>query len=147
MRAGDVQRISAGTGIRHSEVNESPSEPIHLLQIWILPDARGVTPRYDEASFGSIPEGILTCIASKSGRDHSIPIHQDAEVLVGKLAAGQTIQHTTRADRGVWIQLISGVLEANGTVISAGDGAGITNEATVKLTAGEPAHFLLFDLG
>jgi redox-sensitive bicupin YhaK (pirin superfamily) len=94
MHAGDVQRISAGTGILHSEINDSPKEPVHLLQIWIMPDKKGATPAYAEKSFAKAETGQLHLVASKSGQDGSIPINQDANLFLGKLSDGKTVQHT-----------------------------------------------------
>jgi hypothetical protein len=99
IRAGDVQYMSAGSGVRHSEFNPSPTEAVRLLQIWIQPDRRGVTPRYAEQSFASVPAGALHLVASKSGRDGSIAIHQDADLWLGKLDAGQQATHRLAAGR------------------------------------------------
>jgi hypothetical protein len=146
MRAGDVQRISAGSGVVHSEYNASPDVPVHFLQIWILPDERGVKPEYAEKSFGAMPGGRLNLIASKGGREGSISIHQDAEVNVARLAAGGKLEHSFGAGRSGWVQLIEGSLDVNGQKLSAGDGAAITDEARVRLEAPADAHFLFFDL-
>jgi redox-sensitive bicupin YhaK (pirin superfamily) len=97
MRGGDVQRISAGTGIMHSEVNESQSDPVHLLQIWIMPDHKNAKPAYAEKSFANAKPGQLHLITSKAGRDGSIPINQDADVYVGKLEPGKSLTHTFAA--------------------------------------------------
>ena len=96
MRAGDVQRISAGTGILHSEINDSAKEPVHLLQIWIMPDQKGAKPGYAEKSFAKAETGRLHLVTSKTGRDGSIPINQDADLLLGKLTEGQSVLHTAR---------------------------------------------------
>lgn len=146
MRAGDVQRISAGSGVVHSEYNASADVPVHFLQIWIVPDERGVKPEYAEKSFGNMPGGKLNLIASKGGRDGSISIHQDAEVNVARLAAGGKIEHAFAAGRSGWVQLIEGSLDVNGQKLSPGDGAAISDEATVRLEAPADAHFLFFDL-
>lgn len=146
MKTGDVQRISAGTGIQHSEFNGSPSEPVHFLQIWIMPDRHGVKPDYAEASFAQAEAGKLHLIASKSGRDESISIHQDADVYVAKLKAGEGLEHAFAKGRSGWVQVIEGRLDVNDVSLRPGDGAGITGEERVKFSAAEDAHFLLFDL-
>ena len=146
MQAGDVQRISAGTGILHSEYNASPVEPVHFLQIWIMPDRSGVKPEYAQKSFGGIADGALHLIASKSGRADSIPIHQDADAYVAKLKAGATVNHDLAAGRSGWVQLIQGQLTVNGTELHPGDGAAVTGEERIRLTAGQDSHFLFFDL-
>lgn len=146
MRPGDVQRISAGTGIRHSEYNGSPVEPVHFLQIWIVPDEQGVEPQYAQKSFGGIEPGGLNLIASKSGRDGSLSIHQDADVYVARLNAAGRLQHDFETGRSGWLQLIQGALTLNGKELHAGDGAAISGEERLHLTAAQDAHFLLFEL-
>jgi redox-sensitive bicupin YhaK (pirin superfamily) len=146
MRAGDVQRISAGTGIRHSEVNASAKEPVHLLQIWIIPDTKGATPRYAEKSFAQAEAGKLHLVASKTGREGSIPINQDAELFLGKLGAGETIAQVLGAKRHGWLQLIKGELNVNGTKLHPGDAAAVSETEKLILTAAKNAEFLLFDL-
>jgi len=146
MKAGDVQRISAGTGIQHSEYNASPVEPVHFLQIWILPDQKGVKPEYAEKSFAGIQPGALNLIASKAGREGSISIHQDADVYVAKLHAMATVNHDLAAGRSGWVQLIEGSLTVNGKELRPGDGAAISGEDRLQLTAAQDSHFLLFDL-
>lgn len=146
MRAGDVQRISAGKGIVHSEYNSSPSEPVHFLQIWIMPDERGVKPEYAEKSFRDPAPGKLHLIASKAGRDGSLEIHQDADVSVARLVQGATLDHRFAPNRAGWVQLIEGSLEVNGEKLEAGDGAAISDVPQVQFKAGSDAHFLFFDL-
>ena len=146
MRAGDVQRISAGTGIMHSEINTSPNEPVHLLQIWIFPDHKGATPAYAEKSFASAKPGRLHLVASKSGRDGSISINQDVDLFLGKLEAGDLTKHPLAAGRHAWVQLIGGKLDVNGTHLSPGDAAAVSDENSLVLAAAEPSDFLLFDL-
>jgi hypothetical protein len=146
MRTGDVQRISAGLGVVHSEYNASPDVPVHFLQIWIVPDERGVKPEYAEKSFGTMPGGRLNLIASKSGRDGSIPIHQDADVNVARLAASGNLEHSFAPGRSGWVQLIEGSLDVNGQKLNAGDGAAIGDETKVRMEAPTDAHFLFFDL-
>ncbi|MBI1791392.1 MAG: pirin family protein [Acidobacteria bacterium] len=146
MKAGDVQRISAGTGIRHSEFNGSPVEPVHFLQIWITPDRRGVQPDYAEKSFAGIEPGELHLIASKTGSAGSIPIHQDADVYVAKLAADGVVERRFAPGRSGWLQVIEGRLTANGEALGPGDGASIRGEERLSLRAARDAHFLFFDL-
>ena len=149
IRPGDVQRMSAGTGIEHSEFNHSKTEPVHLLQIWILPERKGLKPSYEEKNFK--PEefrGKLRLIASRDGHNGSVTIHQDAELYSAKLDVGQTVQHQLKPLRHAWLQVARGkVLLNEKTSLNAGDGASISEEASLKITANEPAEFLLFDLG
>lgn len=146
MKAGDVQRISAGTGIQHSEYNGSPVDAVHFLQIWIMPEQRSVKPEYTEKSFGEIEPGRLHLIASKSGRSGSIPIHQDTDVYVAKLGATGTIEHNFASGRAGWVQLIEGELTVKGQKVKAGDGLAISDEEQLILTAVRDSHFLFFDL-
>lgn len=146
MRAGDIQRISAGSGIMHSEFNASKREPLHLLQIWLMPDKKGVKPGYVEKSFAQAEPGKLYLATSKTGRDGSIPINQDADLYFSKLNAGQTTELALRPGRSAWLQLIEGKLEANGSLLQAGDAAGFEKVDALKVSAVDSAHFLLFDL-
>jgi len=145
MRAGDIQRISAGTGIAHSEYNHSTKEQVHFLQIWLFPSRRGISPNYAERSFGHpIPAG-MTLACSRDGRDGSVPINQDADLFVARLDAGQDRDHVL-AQKYAWIQLISGDLRVNTAALTAGDGAAVEEEPTLRLSTTNGAHFLLFDL-
>jgi quercetin 2,3-dioxygenase len=146
MKAGDVQRISAGTGVVHSEYNPSPDTPVHFLQIWIMPDERGVKPQYAEKSFRDAGVGKLNLIASKAGRDGSISIHQDADLSVAKLLKGGKLEYPLAKGRSGWVQLIDGKLNVNGEKLVAGDGAAISGETHVKFESADDAHFLFFDL-
>ena len=146
MRGGDVQRISAGRGITHSEVNESKSEPVHLLQIWIMPDVKNAEPRYDEKSFAKVETGKLHLVTSKKGRDGSIPIHQDVDHYLGKLKDGESVKHALTEGRPAWLQLISGDLDVNGSTLQPGDAAAISKTDLLTITAKKAADFLLFDL-
>ena len=145
MNVGDVQRISAGTGVAHSEFNHSRSEPVHFLQIWIVPDRRGHAPGYAERSFAPHREGTVL-VASRDGRNDSIPINQDADVLLGKLQQAGTLLHALRDHRHAWLQLFAGSLSVNGEALDAGDAAAISDEPAVEIQSREPAEFLLFDL-
>ena len=146
MRAGDVQRISAGTGIMHSEINASPKEPVHLLQIWIFPDHKGATPAYAEKSFAGAKPGRLHLVASKTGRDGSISINQDADLLLGKLQSGDIEKHPLAIGRHAWVQLIDGELEVNGKLLTPGDAVAVSDENSLVIAATKPSDFLLFDL-
>jgi len=146
MRAGGVQRISAGSGIEHSEVNDSPTDEVHFLQIWILPDRKGVKPSYAETSFADAATGRLHLVASKAGRDASIPINQDADLYLGKLEKGDSLTQPVAANRHAWIQVVQGEVEVNGERLQAGDAAAITETERLAISARERSDFLLFDL-
>ena len=146
LRTGDAQRISAGTGITHSEFNGSIKDPVHFLQIWLQPNRLGVAPNYAEKSFADAEPGRLHLVVSGSGRDGSLSIHQDAELYLAKLAAGQGVEHPLKAARHAWLQLIKGQVDVNGVRLNLGDGAAISKTDGVKVSAVQPALFLLFDL-
>jgi hypothetical protein len=147
LKAGDVQRISAGTGIAHSEFNYSPVEPVHLLQIWIQPDRKSVKPAYAERSFGNgHAKGGLTLVASRDGRDGSVSIHQDADLWLARLGEGANATHNSKPGRHAWVQVAEGEVTLNGQSLLAGDGAALSEETTLTLGAKAPAHALLFDL-
>ncbi len=145
--AGELQRITAGTGIRHSEQNPSPTEEVHFLQIWILPERPGLEPTYEIKGFaGAVKSGELLLIGSRDGRDHSARIHQDVDLFLGRLEPDQQLSYGLSPGRHAWLQMIRGVLDINGTVLEAGDGAALSDHQKLQLTAGEKADFLLFDL-
>jgi quercetin 2,3-dioxygenase len=146
MRTGDIQRISAGSGIMHSEFNASTSEPVHLLQIWLMPDKKGVKPGYVEKSFAKAEANKLHLATSKTGRDGSIPINQDADLYFSKLDAGRKVDLALGQGRHAWLQLIEGELDANGSRLTTGDAAAFSQTEALKLLAVNPAHFLLFAL-
>jgi redox-sensitive bicupin YhaK (pirin superfamily) len=146
MKAGDVQRISAGTGILHSEFNYSPIEPVHLLQIWLLPDRKGAKPGYAEKSFASAANGQLHLIASGTGRDGAVSINQNSDVFVAKLGAGDQVQHALKPGRHAWVQVAEGELALNGQVLKAGDGAAVSEETSLQLAGRIPTQALVFDL-
>ena len=143
LRPGEVQHMTAGAGIRHSESNASDSEPVHFLQIWILPEKNGLKPGYDQKRFEI--DG-LQLVASHDGRDGSLRMHQDVDLFAGRLPGGKEAKHTLAADRHAWIQVARGSLTVNGTVLAAGDGAAVSDESELVIRANEPAEFLLFDL-
>ncbi len=147
IRPGDVQRMSAGTGVSHSEFNPSDTESTHLLQIWILPKARGLAPSYEEKSFSEDERrGRLRLVASEDGRDASVTIHQDARLYAAILDAGASVQHTLGANRYAWLQVAGGAISLNEMELEQGDGAAVKDETDLKIVAQEPAELLLFDL-
>lgn len=147
LRPGEVQRITAGRGIVHSEYNPSTAEPVHLLQIWILPDRRGHTPGYDQREFPLAERtNRLRLVASPDGAAGSIPINQDARLYASILEPSTPLTHDLAPGRGAWLQLIRGDLEVNGTPLAAGDGAAVESERSLTLTSAGGAEFLLFDL-
>jgi redox-sensitive bicupin YhaK (pirin superfamily) len=144
---GDVQRMSAGTGVTHSEFNPKPDQPVHFLQIWIVPNRRGLAPGYEQKAIPEKEErGVLRLVASRDGRDGSVTIHQDVDLYASRLAPGEHVEHALRPNRHAWLQMVSGTLDLNGTALAAGDGAAVTRETALKMTARAPTHFLLFDL-
>ena len=146
IRPGEIQRMSAGTGIRHSEFNPSKREPVHLLQIWILPNRPGVTPSYEQKRFEDVElANRLRLVASPDGRDGSVTIHQDALVLAARLNGGE-LTHALAPGRRAWVQVARGEIALNGRRLAAGDGAGVEDEPRAVLAAGDEAEVLLFDL-
>lgn len=148
IRSGEVQRISAGTGVTHSEFNPSPNELVHFLQIWILPERLGLPPGYEQREFP--PEerrGQLRLVASRNGREGSVKIHQDVNLYASLLAPGEAIVHRLMAGRHAWLQVARGSVQLNNLLLKAGDGAAIRDESLLRLTTQEAAEFLLFDLG
>jgi redox-sensitive bicupin YhaK (pirin superfamily) len=147
IRAGEVQRITAGTGIEHSEHNESRDEPVHLIQVWILPERRGLEPSYAERDSGSLSAANgLALVASRDGRDGSVTIHQDADVYLARLDAGGTARREIRHGRHAWVQVAEGEVDLNGRELAAGDGAALSDEDEWTLRARTPAQVLVFDL-
>ncbi len=144
--SGEIQRITAGRGIRHGEANPSATAEVHLLQIWILPAATGLDPSYETAAPGPFREDDLVCLASPPGRGGAVSIHQDVEVYGGRLPAGGKRSHRLGAGRHGWLQLIAGELRLEEDRLEAGDGAAVSDETEIRLTAGESAHYLWFDL-
>lgn len=146
IRAGEFQRMSAGRGVMHSEFNGSAAEPVHLLQIWIKPAERGIEPGYEQRRFDD-RANRLRVVASPSGREGSLTIHQDAEVFSALFEPGQRATHTLAEGRHAWVQVISGSLSVNGHALTAGDGAALSVEAAVELqTHDQGAEVLVFDL-
>lgn len=146
IRPGEVQRMSAGTGVMHSEMNPSNESPVHFLQIWILPERRGITPGYEQKKFPDEERrGKLRVVASPDGRDGSISIHQDVVLFDALLGEGDRVAHAFEPGRFGWLQVARGSVEINGQKLEAGDGAAISDEASVAIT-GRDAEVLLFDL-
>ena len=146
IRPGEFQYMSAGTGVTHSEFNHSPLEPVHLLQTWILPERKGFTPRYAERKMAAAESGKLHLVASHTGRDGSMEIHQDTDLYLAKLNPGDRVEHTIAPRRHLWVQVATGKVDLNGKTLNAGDGAAISDEASVALTGAEKAEVLVFDL-
>ena len=147
MRAHDVQRMSAGTGVMHSEFNHSDDEGLRFLQVWIVPDRRGHPPRHEQKAFPPAEkQGRLRLIASPGGEDGTLPIHQDARVYASLLAPGDRVTHALDKGRGAWLQVARGSVRLNGTSLSEGDGAAVEDEPQLVIEAENPAEFLLFDL-
>jgi hypothetical protein len=144
--SGQVQYMSAGAGVTHSEFNASTTVPVHLLQIWIIPRARGLKPDYREWSPPAKRSGPMALIASPDGREGSLPIRQDVQFYVGELKAAESVTHVARAERGLWLQVISGEFEAGEERLAAGDGLAIEGVTAVEIRAKSDARFLLFDL-
>jgi redox-sensitive bicupin YhaK (pirin superfamily) len=147
IRAGELQRMTAGTGIRHSEVNPSADEPVHFLQVWILPEKKGLTPGYEQRTFSEAERrGRLQHVAGRAGGDGVVTIRQDADVYATVLEKGETVSHKIHPGRHAWVQVATGSVQLNGTALSAGDAAAVTGEPGLTLTADGPAEVLLFDL-
>ncbi len=147
VRPGDVQYMAAGTGVEHSEFNPSATEPVHLIQIWIKPDRCGAPPTYEQRRFPSLAEsGRLTLLASGDGHDGSIRINQDARLMASALRAGQSVRHEPAPGRGAWVQVTRGEVDLDGQRLVAGDGASLTEQPEIVVTAVSDAEVLLFDL-
>jgi quercetin 2,3-dioxygenase len=147
IRPGDVQRMSAGSGVRHSEFNPNPKEPVHFLQIWIQPAVRNIEPSYEEKRFA--PEekrGRLRLIVSPDGADGSLMIHQDAKVYAGLFTGNEQTQFKTARGRRIYLHVARGAVKANGTALEAGDALRITDGAALRLSDAQDAEVLVFDL-
>jgi redox-sensitive bicupin YhaK (pirin superfamily) len=146
IKPGEFQYMAAGTGVTHSEFNPSEKEPVHLLQIWIKPDKIGAKPAYAEKACSSAPPGRLNLVASKSGRDDSIRINQDADLWLGKFSGGETLTHELKPGRHAWLHVAEGNVEVNGKPLSAGDALAVSDETKLELAGKGSAQVLLFDL-
>ena len=145
IRAGEVQRMSAGSGVTHSEFNGSRDEPVHFLQIWLLPEKRGVTPGYEQKKFSFVP-GQPTLLASRGGRDGSVSINQDASVYGAKLHGAEKISFELKPSRQAFVHVAQGSVDLNGRRLGEGDGAQVNGEQALQLSSGQNAEVLLFDL-
>jgi redox-sensitive bicupin YhaK (pirin superfamily) len=147
IRPGDVQRMSAGTGVRHSEFNASKSEPVHFLQIWIMPGRQGIQPSYEQKAFTSEEKrGLLKLIVSPDGRDGSLTIHTDALVYAGVFGAGESGELELRPGRHAWVHVARGKVRVNGRELNAGDGAALSDEPRVRIEGIASGEALVFDL-
>ena len=147
IRPGDVQRMSAGTGVRHSEYNASKSDPVHFLQIWIMPAERGITPSYEQKAFPAEEKrGRLRVVASPDGRDGSVTVHSDAVLHAGLFDKGESAELPLREGRHAWVHVARGKVRINGKELAAGDGAAVSEQASVKVEGVEGGEVLVFDL-
>lgn len=148
LRPHEVQRMTAGTGIQHSEFNPSKTEKVHLYQIWILPEKDGLTPGYEQTYFApETKKGKLKLVASRGGDDGSVKINQDVKLYSSILANGETVSLDIAENRHAWIQIVKGKVEVNGEILNAGDGAAISDERRLEIQSlADDTEFLLFDL-
>ncbi len=147
IRPGDVQRMSAGTGVTHSEYNHSQTEPVHFLQIWLLPERSGIAPGYEQVLFSDDDKrNCLRLIASRNGRDGSVTVHQDVSVYASVLESDRRVEQPIAQGRYGWLQVIKGAVQIDQELLRAGDGAAITGPDAAVLTATEDSELLLFDL-
>jgi quercetin 2,3-dioxygenase len=147
IRPHEWQRMSAGTGVRHSEMNASKTEPVHFLQIWLIPEAEGIRPGYEQKLFA--PEeksGRLRLVASRDGREGSLKIHQDVSVYNALLKGGEAVEHRLEAGRHAWLQVVKGTVELNGNKLGGGDGASVSEESKLTIRASDDSEVILFDL-
>lgn len=148
IRPGDVQRMTAGTGVQHSEFNHSVDDLVHFLQIWILPEEKGLEPGYEEKRFEREEKlDRLRLVGSQNGRDGSVKIHQDVDLYASVLTAGTELNHVFADGRKGWLQVVRGDVSVGGTALTAGDGAAITDADTASIVADSEAEILLFDMG
>jgi redox-sensitive bicupin YhaK (pirin superfamily) len=147
LRPGELQHMTAGTGVRHSEFNPSRSEPVHLYQIWLLPDRAGRQPSYEQRAFPEQErQGALRLVASPDGADGSLTIHQDARLYLSTIQSGEALAHVLAPGRYAWLQVLRGKVALNGQSLSAGDGAAISEEQRLDMRAQDDSEVLLFDL-
>ena len=147
MRPGDVQRMTAGTGVSHSEYNHCDREATHLLQIWILPETQGLEPGYEQKAYSDAEKRAKLClIASQDGRDGSVKVRQDLNLYATVLGEGEQVNLSVEDDRSVWVQVVRGSVMLNGQPLAQGDAAAVSQETLLNLTGKEPAEVLVFDL-
>jgi quercetin 2,3-dioxygenase len=144
IRPGELQHMTAGSGVMHSEFNPSPKDPVHLLQIWVVPNRRGLKPGYEQLSFAD--SELRNKFALVAGPQAPITIHQDANLYIARLDKGAQAEHSLEPDRHAWVQVARGAVEVNGKPLQAGDGAAISHESRVRVTAQKPSEVLAFDL-
>ena len=148
IRPGDVQRMSAGTGIRHSEYNPSTEHPAHFLQIWIVPDETGIEPGYEQKAFAPADrQGVLKLVAARDGRDGALTLHQDVDLYSSLLKDGDDVSLALRDGRRAWVQVARGSVQVNGEALEAGDGVALSNETALRVTAKSDTEVLIFDMG
>jgi redox-sensitive bicupin YhaK (pirin superfamily) len=148
IRPGDVQRMSAGTGIRHSEYNPSTEHPAHFLQIWIVPDETGIEPGYEQKAFAPADrQGVLKLVAARNGRDGALTLHQDVDLYSSLFKDGDDVSLALRDGRRAWVQVARGSVQVNGEALEAGDGVALSNETALRVTAKSDAEVLIFDMG
>lgn len=147
LKPGEFQRITAGTGITHSEFNPSAAEPTHFYQIWLLPERKGIEPSYEQKSFDPAGrQNQLQLVASQAGTDGSLRIHQDAKIHLANLEQGEQLAYPLLDDRHAWLQVLQGSVELNGHSLEAGDGVAISNESEIVIQASSDSEIMLFDL-
>ncbi|TWT47086.1 Quercetin 2,3-dioxygenase [Thalassoglobus neptunius] len=147
LRPGEFQRMTAGTGITHSEFNPSSDEPVHLYQIWIFPEEKGLEPSYEQKSFDDeLMRNQLLLVASRAQQGDSLKIHQDAEIFLSRLDPGQSVTHPIAAGRHVWLQVLRGNVSLNGEELEAGDGVAVSDEVSLSIHSSDSSEILLFDL-
>jgi quercetin 2,3-dioxygenase len=148
IRPADVQVMSAGTGIRHSEFNHSKTEPVHFLQIWVIPDREGIAPRYEQKTFPDTDKrGKWRLVGSTDGREGSVVVYQDVKIFASLLNAGERLSYAMQSGRKAWLQIVRGAAAVNGQGLAAGDGAAVTGEPALDVTAeADTTELLLFDL-
>lgn len=147
IRPGDVQRMSAGTGVAHSEFNASRTDPVHFLQIWILPEARGIAPSYEQKTFSAEEKrGRLRLIGARDGRDGAITIHRDVDFYAGLFDGGERATHAVHAGRLAWVQVARGEIALNGELLRAGDGAALKDVEIIEFDGRSEAEVLVFDM-
>ena len=147
IRPGDMQRMTAGTGILHSEFNPSPTESVHLLQMWLFPDQKGLRPGYEQRAFARREmQNALRLVASREGRNESVTIHQDADVYAATLDAGYSARHELAPGRHAWLHVASGSVALNGQELTTGDGVAVSDAATLEIAGRETSEMVLFDL-
>ncbi|WP_437227937.1 pirin family protein [Planctomicrobium sp. SH661] len=147
LRPGEFQRMSAGTGITHSEFNPSATEPVHLYQIWLLPERKGIEPSYEQKQFPDTTlRNQLRVVASRDAREGALQIHQDASIYLSRLDSGASVSHTLPPGRHAWLQVLRGSVTLNGQLLQTSDGAAVSDESRLEIVADDAAEIMLFDL-